>query len=105
MDKVAPFKFGTPHRQKTTFAPELYPGCTGLKPICTIEEYKDGAEITKPYYMSVELDVVISDEGAAVFVAKKSYGDLGKELAMLKELISSNKSALGGAGHDLRNVL
>merc|ERR1712079_273893 len=61
--KVAPFKFSVPRRQKTSFAPELFPDCAGLKPICTIEEYKNGAEITKPYMMSMDPDVVIGDDG------------------------------------------
>jgi len=102
--KVAPFKFSVPRRQKTSFAPELYPDCAGLKPICTIEEYMNGAEITKPYFMSMDPDVVIGDDGAAVFVAKKSYGDLEKELAILKEFITSNKAALEGAGLDLSSL-
>jgi len=98
---VAPFSFSVPRRQKSSFASELFPDCLGTKPVCTIEEYKAGKEITKPNFISMDPDAVINEDGEAVFIKKATYGELEKQVAALKEVIKANADALTAAGVDL----
>jgi len=98
---VAPFSFSVPRRQKSSFAPELFPDCLGTKPVCTIEEFKSGMEITKPNFISMDPEAVINEDGEAVFIKKASYGELEKQVAALREVIKANADALGAAGVDL----
>lgn len=87
------FKFTVPRRQKTQFAPELFPDCPSLKPVCSIEEFLNGAAIGKPNMTSLDPDNAGAEDDGG-FVKKMSYADLEARVKMLE-------AALQEAGIDI----
>jgi len=88
-NSVNPLKFSVPRRQKSSFAPELFPDCPGLKPVCTIEEWLGGAEFSAPNFITMDPDVEIDESGAAVFKKKLSYKELESQYEALVAALKS----------------
>lgn len=98
---LAPFKFTVPRRQKTSFAPDLYPDCPSKKAVCSIDEYKNGHEITKPNHQTMDPDAVMNEDGEAVFVKKITYDELEKQRDALKQLVADHAEYFQGKDIDL----
>lgn len=94
---IAPFSFTVPRRQKTAFAPELFPDCLSKKPVCGITEYEEGFEILKPHHVTMDPDVEVNDDGDAVFVKKLTYAELEDLYNDLKALVASQKEHFDNA--------
>jgi len=87
---ISPLKFSVPRRQKSTFAPELFPDCPGLRPVCTIDEWLGGAEFSGPNMITMDPDVEIDESGAAVFKKKLSYKELSSQYETLVAALKSS---------------